>query len=42
MAELSQRGITFLEDTIRRDEQGKIRFIYLQQQIGGFAIHLTT
>ena len=42
MAELSQRGITFLEDTIRRDAQGKIRFIYLEQQIGGFAIHLTT
>ena len=42
MADLAQRGITFQEDTIRRDENGKVNFVYLQQQIGGFAIHLTT
>ena len=41
MAELSQKGITFYEDTIRRDKDGKIIFVYLQQEFGGFSIHLT-
>ncbi len=42
MAELAGKGITFCENTIRRDKDGKIIFVYLQQQFGGFAIHLTT
>ena len=41
MAELSAKGITFRENTIRRDENGKINFIYLEQEFGGFAFHLT-
>ena len=41
MAELAGKGITFYENTIRRDKDGKIIFVYLQQQFGGFAIHLT-
>ena len=42
MADLAAKGITFQEDTIRRDENGKVNFVYLEQQFGGFAIHLTT
>lgn len=42
MADLASKGITFQEDTIRRDENGKIYFVYLEQEIGGFAFHLTT
>ena len=41
MADLAKKGITFQEDTIRRDENGHIRFVYLVQEIGGFAFHLT-
>lgn len=41
MADLATRGITFREETIRRDEKGKIIFIYLTQEIAGFAFHLT-
>ena len=42
MADLAEKGITFQEDTIRRDENGKIIFAYLVQEFGGFAFHLTT
>ena len=41
MADLSSKGITFQENTIRRNSQGKITFVYLEQQVGGFAVHLT-
>lgn len=41
MADLSQKGITFQEDTIRRDRDGKIVFIYLDGDIGDFSFHLT-
>lgn len=41
MADLAQKGITFQEDTIKRDENGKICFIYLVQEFGGFSFHLT-
>lgn len=41
MADLAQRGITFREETFRRDETGKIVFAYLTQEIAGFAFHLT-
>ena len=42
MADLAEKGITFREETIRRDENGHIRFVYLVQEFGGFAFHLTT
>ena len=37
---LAAKGITFQEDTIKRNEEGKITFVYLQQQVAGFAFHL--
>ena len=42
MADLAAKGITFREETIRRDENGRINFVYLTQEFGGFAIHLTS
>lgn len=41
MADLAKKGITFQEDTIHRNENGKIKFIYLQGEWGGFSFHLT-
>ena len=41
MADLRAKGITFQEDSIKRDSQGKVTFVYLEQQVGGFAVHLT-
>jgi len=41
MADLATRGIRFRENTIRRDENGKIVFVYLEQEVAGFAFHLT-
>ena len=40
MQDLTAKGITFREDTIRRDERGRIVFAYLEQEMGGFAFHL--
>lgn len=37
---LERRGIKFDYDTVRYDKNGKINFIYLQNEIGGFAFHL--
>jgi len=37
---LQTRGIKLMEDTIKYNEQGGIRFAYIENQIGGFAIHL--
>lgn len=42
MADLSAKGITFQEDTLRRDEAGNVNFVYLAQEFAGFAVHLTT
>lgn len=42
MAQLAARGITFEEDTIRRDESGRISFVYLHGEFAGFQFHLTT
>ena len=42
MADLASRGITFDESSIRRDENGKINFIYLNGEWHGFCFHLTT
>lgn len=33
-------GIAVREDTIRRDAQGKLVAFYLQEEIGGFAVHV--
>ncbi len=42
MKDLSLKGITFRPELVRRDESGKVYFAYLEQEFGGFAIHLTT
>lgn len=36
-----EKGIGIREETIRRDENGKIVFAYLDKELGGFAMHLT-
>lgn len=41
MQYLAGKGISFRENTIRRDTDGHIIFVYFEQEIGGFAIHLT-
>ena len=41
MADLARKGISFQEDTIRRNADGKIIFVYLKEDIGGFSFHLT-
>lgn len=41
MADLARKGISFQEDTIRRNADGKIIFVYLKGDIGGFSFHLT-
>ena len=41
MADLAAKGVTFQEDTIKRNAEGRITFVYLEQQVGGFAFHLT-
>lgn len=37
---LERRGLKFNYDTVKKDAKGKIAAIYLQDEIGGFAIHL--
>ncbi|MEG0912184.1 MAG: bifunctional 4-hydroxy-2-oxoglutarate aldolase/2-dehydro-3-deoxy-phosphogluconate aldolase [Oscillospiraceae bacterium] len=39
-AYLSAQGYEFLEDTAKREPSGSLSFIYLKEEIGGFAIHL--
>lgn len=41
MADLARKGISFKEETIRRDADGKVIFVYLDGDIGGFSFHLT-
>lgn len=41
MADLAKKGISFKEETIRRDADGKVIFVYLDGDIGGFSFHLT-
>ena len=41
MEALRAKGIGFLEDTVRRNEEGKIIFVYLDKEIAGFMFHLT-
>lgn len=41
MTDLARKGISFKEETIRRDAYGKVIFVYLDGDIGGFSFHLT-
>lgn len=36
-----ERGMTVIEETKKFDDNGACIFVYFEQQIGGFAIHLT-
>ena len=38
---LKDKGFTVKEETIKLDAKNKIKFCYLNEEIGGFAIHLT-
>ncbi len=39
-AYLEKKGVAFLEDTAKLDENGNLKLIYMKDEIGGFAIHL--
>lgn len=39
-AYLKRMGVEFNEDTATYDEKGNLKFIYLKDEIGGFAVHL--
>lgn len=41
MEALRAKGVGFLEDTVKRNEEGKITFVYLDKEIAGFQFHLT-
>lgn len=41
IAHLAGKGIHVCENSVRRDEQGRITFAYLDLEIAGFAFHLT-
>ena len=38
--ELKARGVAFREDSAGYDSEGKLRIIYLADEIAGFAVHL--
>ena len=38
---LEKRGFSFDETSFKYDEKGNLRFAYLTEEIGGFAVHLT-
>lgn len=40
MAYLARHGLRGLADTAVRDAKGQLKFIYLEQEVGGFAVHL--
>ncbi len=37
---LRRKGVKFNQDTAKYDDNGKLVFIYLENEIGGFAVHL--
>lgn len=37
---LAGKGFTPAEETITRDEKGRIKVVYLNEEVGGFALHL--
>jgi len=41
MEALRAKGVGFLEETVKRNEEGKVTFVYLDQDIAGFQFHLT-
>nr|MBQ6241869.1 2-dehydro-3-deoxyphosphogluconate aldolase [Lachnospiraceae bacterium] len=41
MESLRAKGIGFRENTVRRNAEGKIIFVYLDREIAGFQFHLT-
>ena len=41
MASLAAKGIRFVDSTRRYTESGSLRFIYLEDELCGFALHLT-
>lgn len=40
MYHLEQRGAKFDYDSIKKDEKGKIKAVYLEEEFGGLAFHL--
>ena len=40
MYHLGRMGIKFNESTLKRDDRGIAKIVYLQDEIGGFAVHL--
>lgn len=42
IAYFREKGINIREETVRRTENGSIYFAYLELDIGGFSVHLTT
>ena len=42
MAHMQAKGVEFDEKSIRRDETGRICFVYLKLELAGFQFHLTT
>ncbi len=42
MEVLKKKGVTFDEGSVRRDENGRIIFVYLEKELAGFQFHLTT
>lgn len=40
VAYLKARGVKFNEETAKRDEKGNLLTIYMQEELGGFAVHL--
>ena len=39
-AYLKKMGVEFLEETATYDDKGNMKFIYLKEEFGGFAVHL--
>lgn len=40
IAYLERQGITFNQDSLKRDDKGNMTLIYLKDEIAGFAVHL--
>jgi 2-dehydro-3-deoxyphosphogluconate aldolase/(4S)-4-hydroxy-2-oxoglutarate aldolase len=40
LAYLKRRGVGIIEETAQFDEQGIMRFVYTDLEVGGFAVHL--
>lgn len=40
MYQLSAKGVKFLDDPVYKDDNGKIKVVFLDLDVGGFAVHL--